>query len=62
MTETLDRISLIFQYQDENNFVFSNLNPDVTNAQLSTFGLAFNSLQRNVAHTFLREERFVLGM
>lgn len=60
VTENLDRLVIIFEYENDNRFLFSNVNRNATNNQLFRFASAFNSLQRNVAHTFSKEERFVL--
>lgn len=59
-TENLDSVKLIFEYERDNRYTYSNIKKNVDNKQLNDFALAFNSLQKNVAHTFFKEERFIL--
>lgn len=59
-TETLDSLKLLFEYEDDNRFTYSSIKKDVDNKQLNEFAIAFNSLQKNVAHSFFKEERFIL--
>ena len=60
VTETLDRISLIFEFSNDSRFVYPHVKGSATNSQLFDFGVAYNSLQANRAHTFFKEERFIL--
>lgn len=58
--ETLERKILIFEYLNDNRFTYSRIKPEANNSQLLTFAEAFNSLQKNKASNFAKEERFIL--
>ena len=51
------RTTLVFIKDNDTNFRFSRVNPEATADDALTFARAFTILQRNPAHTFMKEVR-----